>query len=190
MEKATIKKTIKDVKELKKKISLKKKKQVFIEKKSAEVEKKSVEKEKTEKQKKEIKKLEQKNKYLEAVGKRKTSTAQVRLFINSKEKDIKINSKPYKDYFPIFSLQKKVESAFEKLKYLGKFGVSIKVKGGGISSQADACCHGIARALVLLNPYFKKRLKKAGLLTRDSRIRERKKFGLKRARKAPQWSKR
>jgi small subunit ribosomal protein S9 len=73
---------------------------------------------------------------------------------------------------------------------LGKFGLSIKVSGGGLSGQAGAARHGVARALVLLNPYFKKRLKKSGYLTRDPRMRERKKPGLKRARKAPQWSKR
>jgi len=128
-------------------------------------------------------------KYFEAVGRRKTSTARVRLFTHG-VKEIKINEKLYKDYFPIFSLQKKVEAPLEKLSCLEKFGISIKVKGGGLSSQAEACRHGIARALILLNPYFKKRLKKYGFLMRDSRMRERKKFGLKRARKAPQWSKR
>jgi small subunit ribosomal protein S9 len=78
----------------------------------------------------------------------------------------------------------------QKINCLGKFGLSIKVSGGGLSGQAGAARHGVARALVLLNPYFKKRLKKSGYLTRDPRMRERKKPGLKRARKAPQWSKR
>lgn len=137
----------------------------------------------------EKKKSENKSKYFEATGRRKTSTAQVRLF-TQEAKGIKVNEKSYKEYFPIFSLQKEVEAPLEKLSCLEKFGVSIKVKGGGISSQAGACRHGIARTLVLLNPYFRKKLKKAGFLTRDPRMRERKKFGLKRARKAPQWSKR
>lgn len=166
-------------------------------KKKPEKKKKEVVKEKKEKV------LKKKAKYFEAVGRRKTSTARVRLFTRplskedkgpSKEKkegeEILVNEKPYKVYFPIFSLQKEIEAPLEKLNLLGKFVLSIFVKGGGISSQAEACRHGISRALVLLNPYFKRRLRKVGFLTRDSRQRERKKFGLKRARKAPQWSKR
>jgi len=146
-------------------------------------------KEKKEKGKEESRKKEKMPKYFEAVGRRKTSTARVRL-LTHEAKGIKVNDKSYKDYFPVFSLQKKIEEPLETISSLDKFGISIKVKGGGISSQAEACRHGIARALVLLNPYFKKRLKKAGYLTRDPRMRERKKFGLKRARRAPQWSKR
>ncbi len=138
---------------------------------------------------KEEKELDKEPKYFEAVGRRKTSIARVRLFTQGK-KEILINNKPYKVYFPILSLQKDVEAPFEKLNCLDKFSTSIRVKGGGIFSQAGACRHGLSRALVLLNPYFRKRLKKAGFLTRDSRMRERKKFGLKRARRAPQWSKR
>lgn len=128
-------------------------------------------------------------KYIETIGRRKTATARVRLY-TQKIKDILVNNKSYKTYFSDFSLQKKLEEPLGKLNCQGKFGFSILVKGGGISSQAEACRHGIARALVALNPYFKKRLKKAGYLTRDPRMRERKKFGLKRARRAPQWSKR
>ena len=129
------------------------------------------------------------NKYYEATGGRKTSSARVRLFTQGK-KEIIINGKPYKEYFPLQSLQDVVLEALKKINSLDKFRFTIKVRGGGISSQAEACRHGIAKTLVLLNPYFRKRLKKAGLLTRDPRMRERKKFGLKRARKAPQWSKR
>jgi len=135
------------------------------------------------------KKEEKKEKYFSAVGRRKTSVARVRLF-TAKRKGILVNGKPYKEYFPTFSLAKKVEAPLEKLSCEDKFGFSIRVKGGGISGQAEACRHGISRALILMNPYFKKRLRKAGFLTRDPRMRERKKFGLKRARKAPQWSKR
>lgn len=130
-----------------------------------------------------------KKKYIEAVGRRKTSTAMVRLFTQG-DKNFLVNGKPMKDYFPMDFWQKVVEDPLEKLKCQGKFGFSLKVHGGGISGQAEACSHAIARALILLNPYFRKRLKKSGLLTRDSRMRERKKPGLKRARKAPQWSKR
>lgn len=130
-----------------------------------------------------------KKKYIEAVGRRKTSTATVRLFTQG-EKIFLVNGKPMKDYFPVDFWQKVVEDPLEKLKCQGKFGFSLKVRGGGISGQAQACAHAISRALISLNPYFRKRLKKSGLLTRDSRMRERKKAGLKRARKAPQWSKR
>ena len=128
------------------------------------------------------------DRYFEAVGRRKTSTARVRLYTMGK-KGIIVNDKDYKEYFPVLSLQKKIEAPLEKLSQ-EKFGITIRVKGGGISSQADACRHGISRTFILLNPYFKKKLRKAGYLTRDPRKRERKKFGLKRARRAPQWSKR
>jgi len=140
-------------------------------------------------EKEEKKKEEKKVKYIEAIGRRKTARARVRLFTQGK-KEILVNDKPYTDYFPVLSWQKNVEAPLEKLNCLGKFGFSIKVEGGGLSAQSEACRHGIARALVLLNPYFKKRLRKAGFLTRDPRMRERKKFGLKRARRAPQWQKR
>jgi small subunit ribosomal protein S9 len=73
---------------------------------------------------------------------------------------------------------------------LDKFRVMVKVKGGGFHAQAEAVRHGVSRALTLFNPDFRKKMKKAGFLTRDSRMRERKKFGLKRARRAPQWQKR
>jgi len=129
-----------------------------------------------------------KNKYIETVGRRKTALARVRLFTQGK-KGIQINNKLYTEYFPKF-LYKTAEEPLEKLKCLGKFGVSVVVRGGGATAQAEAVRHGIAKALVHLNPYFKKRLKKFGYLTRDSRMRERKKPGLKRARRAPQWSKR
>jgi len=149
---------------------------------------KKITEKKEEKQKKATDK-EKESRYIETVGRRKTATARIRLFTQGK-KEIIVNDKPLRDYFPLPSLQKTVEEPFEKINSLGKFGVSIKVKGGGFSSQAEACRHGIARALVALNPYFKKKLKKLGFLTRDPRMRERKKFGLKRARRAPQWSKR
>jgi len=128
-------------------------------------------------------------KYFEAVGRRKTSQARVRLFTQNK-KDITVNGRPFDKYFPTLVWQKTVEAPLEKLNCLGKFGIQVQVGGGGVSSQAEAVRHAISRALVLLNPYFRKRLRKSGYLTRDSRMRERKKFGLKRARRAPQWSKR
>jgi small subunit ribosomal protein S9 len=128
-------------------------------------------------------------KYFEAIGRRKTAQARVRIFTQG-QKEIKVNEKPYKTYFPTNELQKIIESPLESIKCLEKFGVSIHLKGGGFHAQAEAARHGISRALCFLNPYFKKKLRKSGFLTRDSRMRERKKFGLKRARRAPQWSKR
>lgn len=129
-------------------------------------------------------------KYIKAVGRRKTSSARVWLFPHSKNKQIIINGKSYKDYFSFLFWQKAIETPLEKLNLLGKFGFFIKVTGGGVSSQAEACRHGIARALVLYDSSLRRELKNWGYLTRDPRMRERKKFGLKRARRAPQWSKR
>jgi len=135
------------------------------------------------------KKVKKEASFFEAIGRRKTSTARVRLFTQG-DKSIIVNDKDYKDYFPTLELQQIVDSAFDKMKALDKFKVTVKVKGGGIHSQAEAIRHGIARALVGVNPDFRKRLRRVGYLTRDSRMRERKKFGLKRARRGPQWSKR
>jgi len=128
-------------------------------------------------------------KYFEAVGRRKTAVARVRLFTQG-EKLILVNEKPCREYFPTLELQQIINSSLEKMKVFDKFRISVKVKGGGICAQAEAVRHGISRALVKFSPDFRKRLRKAGYLTRDSRMRERKKFGLKRARRAPQWSKR
>jgi small subunit ribosomal protein S9 len=136
-------------------------------------------------------------KYLEAVGKRKTAVARIRLWtqgLQAKarplEKTFLVNKKPLESYFPTSELQKITKASLEKMKCLDRFRISAIVKGGGLSAQAEAVRQGIAKALVLFNPDFRKRLKKAGFLTRDARIRERKKFGLKRARRAPQWQKR
>lgn len=126
--------------------------------------------------------------YYEGVGSRKTATAIVRLYTRNKE--ILINGKDYKIYFPFKRLQMMVELPFEKMKCPGKFGLTALVRGGGLSAQAEAVRMGIARALVAFNPDFKKRLRRAGFLTRDARMVERKKYGLKKARRAPQWSKR
>lgn len=127
--------------------------------------------------------------YFEAIGRRKTSAAKARLFTRG-DKVFLVNGKPYNVYFPTFELQQLALASLEKMKCQDKFRILVKVNGGGIHSQAEAVRHGIARALVEFNPDFKKRLKRAGFLTRDSRMRERKKFGLKRARRAPQWRKR
>lgn len=142
---------------------------------------------KKEKQKKE--EAEKPGKYLEAVGRRKTAIARVRLFTKG-EKVFLVNEKPLENYFPTSELRKTVQSSLEKMKCLDKFRILVVTKGGGLSGQAEAIRHAIARALILFNPDFRKRLKKAGFLKRDPRMKERKKFGLKRARRAPQWAKR
>jgi len=129
-----------------------------------------------------------KEKYYEAVGRRKEATARVRLF--TKNKDITVNGRTLAEYFPVLRLQKEAISPLDKMKIADKLGVSAKVSGGGIMAQSEAIRLGIARALMEFNPIFKKRLRKLDLLTRDSRVVERKKPGLKKARRAPQWNKR
>lgn len=128
-------------------------------------------------------------KYFEAVGRRKTAIARVRLLARG-EKAFLINDKTLENYFLTPELQNITKSSLEKMNCLDKFGISAKVKGGGLHAQAEAIRLGIARALILFNPDFSKRLKRVNHLTRDPRMRERKKFGLKRARRAPQWQKR
>lgn len=128
-------------------------------------------------------------KYIEAIGRRKTSTARVRLMEASKTTYV-INDKTLKEYFPTLELQKSVTNTFKVAGALDKYEVSVHVNGGGIHSQAEAIQLGIARALVKDNEETKADLKKEGMLKRDGRAKERRKFGLKKARKAPQWSKR
>lgn len=127
--------------------------------------------------------------YLEAVGRRKTSIARVRIYAKG-DKKVSVNGKTLAEYFPSTLMQKKIMDPLEKMNVLDKFGVTVIVKGGGLNSQSEAIRHGISRTLVKFNADFRKRLKRAGFLTRDPRQRERKKFGLKRARRAPQWAKR
>lgn len=128
-------------------------------------------------------------KYYEAIGRRKTAVARVRMWTKG-EKEFLVNERPFDRYFPLFELQQIATASLDKMKCRDKFRISVKVRGGGLSAQAEAIRHGIARALVLFNPTFRKRLRRVGYLTRDPRMRERKKFGLKRARRAPQWQKR
>lgn len=132
---------------------------------------------------------EKSDRYYEAIGKRKTAKARVRLFTLG-EKVIIINEKPFEKYFPNKNLQDLAFSPLEKMKAAGHFRITIVASGGGIHAQAEAIRHGISRALVKFNADFRKRLRRAGFITRDPRARERKKFGLKRARRGPQWSKR
>jgi small subunit ribosomal protein S9 len=128
-------------------------------------------------------------KFFEGVGRRKTAVARARLFPNGEDVFL-VNGKPYKEYFSTPFLQKVVSVALDEIKYPGVLGVSILVRGGGKGGQAEAARLGISRALVKLLPESYKVLRKLGYLTRDPRMRERKKPGLKRARKAPQWQKR
>ncbi len=188
MPKTVVKKTTK-IKKIKKREEKKEKGKKKKIRQDKITKRKITEQEKTSIVKKESVKKES-QKFIEAIGRRKTSSARVRLFPYSDFKDIIINNKPYKEYFSLFSWQKTIEAPLKELKFLGKFGVSVKVKGGGVSSQSEACRHGIARAIVLFDSSLRKKLKDLGFLTRDPRERERKKFGLKRARRAPQWSKR
>ena len=126
--------------------------------------------------------------YFYANGKRKTSVARVRLYENGKG-DIVINDVPVKGYF-FGELISSVKAPLKIANALKLFDVTALVEGGGVSSQADAVRHGISRALLEYDPELRKELKAAGFLTRDARTKERKKYGLKRARRAPQWAKR
>lgn len=127
------------------------------------------------------------NRYIEAVGRRKTSVARVRITPASKTSFV-INDREFDNYFPTVDLRAIVESAL--VDTTDKFEITAKLKGGGISSQAQAMRHGIARALIEKEPELRTKLKVKGFLKRDPRAKERRKFGLKKARKAPQWSKR
>jgi len=128
------------------------------------------------------------DRYYEGIGRRKESIARVRIK-NGRGKFI-INDKNINDYFPLIRLRKSASAPLEKLKMISKVDLSIKVKGGGIKAQAEAVRLGLARALVLFDEELKKRLRGFGYLTRDPRVVERKKYGLKKARRAPQWKKR
>jgi len=127
--------------------------------------------------------------YLEAVGRRKTSIARARLFA-SKTTTVSVNEKPLAKYFPTKELQDIAIESLKELKISEHFAISVKVKGGGSHSQAEAIRHGLARTLVAYDVDSRKILKPAGFLKRDPRMKERRKFGLKKARKAPQWAKR
>jgi small subunit ribosomal protein S9 len=129
------------------------------------------------------------DRYFEAIGRRKTAVARIRLYTKG-DKEFIVNDKPYQKYFQTIEDQESAVASMKKMKCLDKFRITVVVKGGGHRAQAEAIRHGTARVLVDFNNNFRKRLRKAGFLTRDPRMRERKKFGLKRARKSPQWAKR
>lgn len=125
---------------------------------------------------------------LYGLGRRKTARAQV--ILTTEPASRLINGIDIKQYFPTVAMQEAAIAALKLTSQLEDFGLKAKVSGGGKHSQAEAVRLAIAKALVTHDPAFRKQLKDAGLLTRDPRMKERKKFGLKRARRAPQFSKR
>lgn len=128
-------------------------------------------------------------KYYYAIGRRKTSVATVRVYPNGEGK-IEVNEKPIKGYFTVSGQVGTILDPLKETNNDKHVNITIRVKGGGNTAQAQASRHGIARALSEMNPLLRPQLKKSGYLTRDSRRVERKKPGLKKARRAPQWSKR
>lgn len=130
------------------------------------------------------------NKYFEGLGRRKTAIARVRFFPKgTKAGEIVVNGMDYKSYFPVSRLQKSVLAPL-KAHQIGDASIEVKVRGGGDMAQSEAVTLGLARALIKFNPDLKKELRAFGHLTRDPRMVERKKPGLKKARRAPQWKKR
>ena len=127
--------------------------------------------------------------YMYGTGRRKSSVARVHLFPNGTGA-ITINGRDIEEYFGLDTLKLIVRQPLVATSTIGKVDVEATVKGGGVSGQAGAIRHGIARALVVLDENYRPTLKAAGLLTRDPRMKERKKYGLKAARRAPQFSKR
>ena len=126
--------------------------------------------------------------YFYGTGRRKKSVARVRIVPGTGV--ITVNKKTVDEYFGLETLKLIINQPFEATGTVGKFDIIANVNGGGLSGQAGAIRHGIARALLLADESFKPLLKKAGFLTRDPRMKERKKYGLKAARRAPQFSKR
>ena len=128
--------------------------------------------------------------YIETVGRRKTAIARVRITPAAKM-SYSINGKTVEEYFPTKELQIIANEAFatSKLSTI-KFTITAVIKGGGINGQAEAFRHGVSRAIIAYDKELRGTMKKAGLLKRDPRAKERRKFGLKKARKSPQWSKR
>ena len=126
--------------------------------------------------------------YFAGTGRRKTAVARVRIYPGSQE--VIVNGRTLQDALPRILLQEQALAPLNVAGQMGKFGVQVKVAGGGVTGWAGAISHGIARALVEFDENLKPTLRRQGLLTRDSRMKERKKYGLKRARKAEQYTKR
>ncbi len=132
---------------------------------------------------------ESKKKYFYGTGRRKSSVARVRLFENGTGA-ITINGRDIDEYFGLDTLKLIVRQPLVTTNLVGKVDIDVTVAGGGVSGQAGAIRHGISRALLVMNGEVRPALKEAGFLTRDPRMKERKKYGLKAARRAPQFSKR
>ncbi len=128
--------------------------------------------------------------YYEGVGRRKAATARVRLYTDGELGQIMINDRPVEAYFSRFGDTNVLRGPLEATGLAGNFFVSVHVQGGGMTGQAGAVRQGLARALLKSDPELRPVLRKGGFLTRDPRVKERKKPGLKRARKAPQYTKR
>ncbi len=129
-------------------------------------------------------------KYFEGIGRRKTAVARVRIYEDGKNKVVSVNGKDLKQYFPQPKLQAIAESPLLKTELSKTINVSVKIKGGGVNAQAEAIRHGLSRAIIHFNQSLRPALKSLGFLKRDPRMVERKKYGLKKARRAPQWQKR
>ena len=132
---------------------------------------------------------ESKKKYFYGTGRRKSSVARVRVYENGTGSII-INGRDIDDYFGLETLKLIVRQPMATTELVGKVDVVVTVAGGGVAGQAGAIRHGLSRALVVMNPEYRASLKAAGFMTRDPRMKERKKYGLKGARRAPQFSKR
>lgn len=128
-------------------------------------------------------------KYIEAIGRRKTAIARARLTPSTKS-SFEVNNQAVDSYFKVAEQKAMAVAPIGESKLEKKFEITVLVKGGGMNAQAEAVRHAVARALVDFDQELRKGLKKAGYLKRDARAKERRKFGLKKARKAPQWSKR
>lgn len=131
-----------------------------------------------------------KTKYIQVVGRRKTSIARVRITPGAGKTSLTVNGVSFESYFKTDDLRRTASEALHKFPTGEKFEATVLVRGGGTTGQAEAVRHGLARALNAFDLELRKPLKKAGFLKRDPRMKERRKFGLKKARKAPQWSKR
>lgn len=155
-------------------------------------EKTTVKKAPAKKETKPKKAVKKDSQYFYAVGRRKTSVAQVRIYPSKKaeDKDLTVNTREMREYFPGVIMQSTFEAPLRETGLQEKFKVSVLVRGGGINSQVEAIRLGIARALIKFDETLRPTLKANGFLSRDSRKVERKKPGLKKARRAPQWAKR
>jgi small subunit ribosomal protein S9 len=130
-----------------------------------------------------------KKQYFSAIGKRKTAIARVKMYQNGSG-EVTVNGQKLKDYFDTPMQRENALASLALVNLKGSFDVDVRIVGGGKSAQSDALRHALSRGLLLFNPELRSDLKRAGFLRRDARIKERKKPGLKRARRAPQWQKR